>query len=163
MSGRDPSPIPKHIVLAIHEDQLKRNGGMPGVRDEGLLDSALAQPFASFGGQDLYPSVHEKAARYGYGVIKNHPFDDGNKRTGTALIIAFLHGNGVKFKPRTQDFFDTVIAVAKRYYELRRACRLDREADLAGTKRGRLQVEAPLASFKFPTEERVDVQILRRS
>ena len=100
MSGRDPSPIPKHIVLAIHEDQLKRNGGMPGVRDEGLLDSAL------------YPSVHEKAARYGYGVIKNHPFDDGNKRTGTALIIAFLHGNGVKFKPRTQDFFDTVIAVA---------------------------------------------------
>ena len=97
MSGRDPSPIPKHIVLAIHEDQLKRNGGMPGVRD---------------GGQDLYPSVHEKAARYGYGVIKNHPFDDGNKRTGTALIIAFLHGNGVKFKPRTQDFFDTVIAVA---------------------------------------------------
>lgn len=76
MSGRDPSPIPKHIVLAIHEDQLKRNGGMPGVRDEGLLDSALAQPFASFGGQDLYPSVHEKAARYGYGVIKNHPFDD---------------------------------------------------------------------------------------
>ena len=68
MSGRDPSPIPKHIVLAIHEDQLKRNGGMPGVRDEGLLDSALAQPFASFGGQDLYP--------------------------------------------RTQDFFDTVIAVA---------------------------------------------------
>ena len=112
MSGRDPSPIPKHIVLAIHEDQLKRNGGMPGVRDEGLLDSALAQPFASFGGQDLYPSVHEKAARYGYGVIKNHPFDDGNKRTGTALSIAFLHGNGVKFKPRTQDFFDTVIAVA---------------------------------------------------
>ena len=104
MSGRDPSPIPKHIVLAIHEDQLKRNGGMPGVRDEGLLDSALAQPFASFGGQDLYPSVHEKAARYGYGVIKNHPFDDGNKRTGTALIIAFLHGNGVKF--------NTVIAVA---------------------------------------------------
>ena len=77
MSGRDPSPIPKHIVLAIHEDQLKRIGGMPGVRDEGLLDSALAQPFASFGGQDLYPSVHEKAARYGYGVIKNHPFDDG--------------------------------------------------------------------------------------
>ena len=102
MSGRDPSPIPKHIVLAIHEDQLKRNAG---VRDEGLLNSALAQPFASFGGQDLYPSVHEKAARYGYGVIKNHPFDDGNKRTGTALIIAFLHGNGVKFKPRTQDFF----------------------------------------------------------
>lgn len=112
MSGRDLSPIPKHIVLAIHEDQLKRNGGMSGVRDEGLLDSALAQPFASFGGQDLYPSTQEKAARYGYGIIKNHPFADGNKRTGTALIIAFLRGNGVKFKPWTQDFYNVVIAVA---------------------------------------------------
>ena len=89
----------------------ERNGGMPGVRDEGLLDSALAQPFASFGGQDLYPSVHEKAARYGYGSSRT-TLRRGNKRTGTALIIAFLHGNGVKFKPRTQDFFDTVIAVA---------------------------------------------------
>ena len=73
MSGRDPSPIPKHIVLAIHEDQLKRNGGMPGVRDEGLLDSALAQPFASFGGQDLYPSVHEKRLDTATGSSRTTP------------------------------------------------------------------------------------------
>lgn len=112
MSGRDVSPIPPDIVLAIHEDQLKRNGGMSGVRDEGLLESALAQPFASFGGQDLCPSIQEKAARYGYGIIKNHPFADGNKRTGAALIISFLRANDVRFKPRSQDFYETIIAVA---------------------------------------------------
>lgn len=112
MSGRDILPIPKDIVLAIHEDQLRRNGGMPGIRDEGLLESALAQPFASFDGQNLYPSIAEKGARYGYGIIKNHPFADGNKRTGTALIIAFLRANGLHFKPRTDDFYRTVIALA---------------------------------------------------
>lgn len=112
MSNRSAPPIPKRIVLAIHEDQLKRHGGMPGVRDEGLLESALAQPFASFDGNDLYPTVSEKAARYGFGIIKNHPFADGNKRTGTALIIAFLRGNGIVFKPRTEDFYNAIIAVA---------------------------------------------------
>lgn len=112
MSRRDIVPIPKEIVLAIHEDQLRRNGGMSGIRDDGLLESALAQPFASFDGQDLYPSVVEKGARYGYGIIKNHPFADGNKRTGTALIIAFLRGNGLRFKPRTDDFYQTIIALA---------------------------------------------------
>lgn len=112
MSARSVPPIPKNIVLAIHEDQLKRHGGMSGVRDEGLLESALAQPFASFGGNDLYPTISEKAARYGFGIIKNHPFADGNKRTGTALIFAFLRGNGFTFKPRTEDFYNTIIAVA---------------------------------------------------
>jgi death-on-curing protein len=112
MSASDVPPIPKAVVLTIHEDQLKRNGGMPGIRDEGLLDSALAQPYASFAGQELCPSIPEKAARYGFGIIKNHPFADGNKRTGAALIIAFLRGNGLSFKPRSEDFYDTVIAVA---------------------------------------------------
>lgn len=107
-----PQPIPKHIVIAIHADQIERFGGMVGVRDEGLLDSALAQPFASFGGQDLYPSTPEKTARYGYGVIKNHPFADGNKRTGTALIFAFLRGNGLRFKPRASEFYDVIVSVA---------------------------------------------------
>ena len=96
----------------MHEDQLRRFGGLPGVRDEGLLDSALAQPFASFDGIELYPSLVEKAARYGYGVIRNHPFADGNKRTGTALIFVFLRGNGIRFKPRADEFYDVVVSVA---------------------------------------------------
>lgn len=109
---RRPYPIPEQVVLAIHADQIQRFGGMPGVRDEGLLESALAQPFAAFGGQELYPSIPEKAARYGFGIIKNHPFADGNKRTGAALIFAFLRGNDYRFKPRTREFYDVIIAVA---------------------------------------------------
>ena len=85
---------------------------MSGVRDEGLLDSALAQPFASFADQGLCPSIAQKAARYCFGIIKNHPFADDNKRTGAALIIAFLRGNDLNFKPRSEDFYDTFIAVA---------------------------------------------------
>lgn len=94
------APLAEQTVLAIHEDQLSRHGGMPGVCDQGLLESALAQPFASFGGRELYPSAVAKAARCGYGIIKNHPFADGNKRTGArwsspscaASAIASSHG-----------------------------------------------------------------------
>jgi death-on-curing protein len=67
-------------ALAIHEASLERFGGLPGLRDEGLLESALAQPFQTFGGAELYPTFAEKAARYAYGIARNHPFLDGNKR-----------------------------------------------------------------------------------
>ncbi|BAK45471.1 type II toxin-antitoxin system death-on-curing family toxin [Eggerthella sp. YY7918] len=106
-------PIPYEVVLRIHEDQIEKFGGMPGIRDEGLLESALAQPFASFGGVELYPSVVAKAARYGYGIIKNHPFADGNKRTGTALMFTFLRANGVRFKPRIEESYDVIITLAE--------------------------------------------------
>lgn len=112
MSSQNIDPIPKESVLAIHEDQMRRHGGLPGVRDDDLLESALAQPFAAFGGQELYPSLAQKAARYGFGIIKNHPFADGNKRTGAALIIAFLRANGIAFKPRSDDFYATIMATA---------------------------------------------------
>ena len=63
--------------LAIHEASLERFGGLPGLRDEGLLESALAQPFQTFGGAELYPTFAEKAARYAYGIARNHPFRRG--------------------------------------------------------------------------------------
>ena len=70
----------KEEVLAIHETVIMRFGGLRGLRDEGLLDSTLAQPFQTFGGADLYPSAIEKACRYAFGIISDHPFLDGNKR-----------------------------------------------------------------------------------
>lgn len=106
-------PIPRATVLAIHKDQISRHGGTDGIRDNGLLDSALKQPFASFNGKDLYPAIEEKAARYGYGIIKNHPFVDGNKRTGAAVIVIFLRANGIGFKPRAADFYTVIIDVAE--------------------------------------------------
>ena len=99
-------------ALEIHTYLVEKFGGMDGMRDMGLLESALAQPQQTFGGQDLYPSAAEKAARYAYGIVNNHPFADGNKRTGAACMGAFLRGNGYRFKPRANEFYDTIIAVA---------------------------------------------------
>ena len=85
---------------------------MSGIRDEGLLDSALAQPRQTFNGHDLYALPEEKAGRYAFGIIRNHPFIDGNKRTGAACIGICLRINGFRFKPRHDDFQQTIIAVA---------------------------------------------------
>ena len=75
--------LTKRQVLLLHEQLLQEFGGTPGVRDEGLLDSALAAPFQTFDGQSLYPSMQAKAAQLGFGLVCNHPFVDGNKRIGT--------------------------------------------------------------------------------
>lgn len=99
-------------TLAIHEQAIMRFGGISGLRDAGLLDSALAQPQQTFDGQDIYQSPAEKAARYAYGIIQNHPFADGNKRTGAALLGVFLRANGIRFKPRLLDMQKAIIAVA---------------------------------------------------
>lgn len=83
--------IPIEVVLAIHEDQLARYGGAPGVRDQGLLESALARPLnlAAYG----EPDIAALAAAYACGIVRNHPFVDGNKRTGFALLEVFLIRN----------------------------------------------------------------------
>jgi death-on-curing protein len=80
-------------VLEIHEYAIAQTGGEPGVRDQGLLDSAVAQPRVGFSGRDLYPSIAEKAAALGFSLVMNHPFFDGNKRTGYAAMRMFLSRN----------------------------------------------------------------------
>lgn len=104
--------LTKEDALAIHEASLARFGGLPGLRDEGLLESALAQPFQAFGGEELYPTFAEKAARYAYGIAKNHPFLDGNKRTATACMAAYLRLNGFGFKPMASELLTTMLGVA---------------------------------------------------
>jgi len=104
--------LDKELVLQIHDIQIRNHGGLAGLRDEGLLEAAIAQPYASFGGSDLYPSDEEKAARYAFGIIKNHPFADGNKRTGTQLMIVFMRMSGYRFKPRHKDLENIIVGVA---------------------------------------------------
>lgn len=99
-------------VLRLHEQLLQDTGGMPGVRDEGLLQSALEAPFQSFGGEDLYPSVQQKAARLGYGLIKNHPFLDGNKRAGAHVMLVFLCLNGIELDYTQKELEDIILSVA---------------------------------------------------
>ena len=79
--------LSKEQVILLHESLIKAFGGYPGLRDEGLLDSALAAPFQSFSGESAYPSPQAKAARLGFGIIRNHPFVDGNKWTGTQCHV----------------------------------------------------------------------------
>ena len=100
-------------VLEIHAHQVKQYGGATGVRDRGLLQSAVASPQATFEGRLLYESIEEMAAVYLYHIVKNHPFIDGNKRTGAVAAYGFLaHNNYVVVAPE-KEFCNMVLGVAK--------------------------------------------------
>lgn len=85
-------------ILLLHQDLINSSGGTSGLRDEGLLDSALNAPFQGFGENDMFPSLQQKAARLGYGLIKNHAFIDGNKRIGVHAMLVFLALNGIELQ-----------------------------------------------------------------
>ena len=110
-------PTPKFLsldeVLELHADQISSFGGSPGVRDEGLLESALAQPQATFGGQFLHPTISEQAAAYLYHIAMNHPFIDGNKRTAFAVMDTFLRLNGCALNLTDDEVYDLVMRVAR--------------------------------------------------
>lgn len=99
-------------VLDLHEKLLAQSGGSTGVRDVGGLESAIAQPRMTFGGEELYPTVIEKAAALGFSIIQNHPFVDGNKRTGHAAMEIFLVLNGYEIDRATDEQEQVVLEVA---------------------------------------------------
>ena len=108
-------------VLLIHSQMMHKYGGIEGIRDEGLLDSAINTPFQTFGGIELYPTLFDKAARLGYGLIKNHPFLDANKRTGTGAMLVFLTINGINLNFDDDDLINLIYKVADDsidYYDL---------------------------------------------
>ena len=100
-------------ALAIHAHQIARYGGALGVRDRGLLESALAMPAATFAGDYLHPSLPEQAAAYLFHLVKNHPFVDGNKRVGLACSLAFLRLNGIRVRATDDDLVDIVMGVVE--------------------------------------------------
>ena len=87
--------LTKEQILLLHSALTAQSGGSAEIRDDGLLESAINAPFQTFDGQELYPSLLEKATRLGYGLIKNHPFVDGNKRIGTHAMLVFLAINHI--------------------------------------------------------------------
>ena len=99
-------------VLELHRRILEQSGGALGIRDMGLLESAIAQPRMTFGSEDLYPSLLEKAAALGFSLIMNHPFVDGNKRTGHAATEIFLVLNGVEINASVDEQERIVLAIA---------------------------------------------------
>lgn len=94
-------------VLALHDDLIQAFGGSPEIHDIGLLESALAAPFQTFGGEDLYPSLQAKAAQLGFGIAANHAFKDGNKRTGAHVMLVFLTLNGIELDYTQEDLSHT--------------------------------------------------------
>lgn len=100
-------------VLSIHEDRIRRYGGSSGVREMGLLESAIGNAEATFGGQFLHVTLFEMAATYLYGICRNHPFIDGNKRTALACALAFLQLNDLTITCGEDELYDLVIGVAE--------------------------------------------------
>lgn len=131
-------------VLAIHEETLKAHGGTPGLRDAALLESAVAAPQASFGGEPLIPEGIEVAAAYLFYLCRNHPFVDGNKRTALAACLIFLESNELLREPhkpvRDLDAWEALVLDVA-------ASRLDRERT---TRRLRSLLKAPRRSRKKP-------------
>ena len=99
-------------VLSLHSLLIAQSGGSSGLRDRGALESAVAQPEASFGGEDLYPDLVTKAAALGHSLIQNHPFVDGNKRIGHAAMEVFLLLNGHEIEASADDQEKIIIDVA---------------------------------------------------
>ena len=104
--------LKKRQILLLHSALIAESGGSDGVRDEGLMDSAVNTPFQTFSGQDLYPTVLEKAVRLGFGLIRNHPFSDGNKRIGTHAMLVFLNLNSITLSYEDDELISTILSVA---------------------------------------------------
>ena len=102
----------KEKVLLLHKLIAEETGGSIGLRDEGLLESALEAAFSTFGGVELYPTKEEKGARLGYNLISNHAFVDGNKRIGMYVMLTFLEVNGIHMDCTNEDVATVGLAVA---------------------------------------------------
>ncbi|MBS6954584.1 MAG: type II toxin-antitoxin system death-on-curing family toxin [Enterocloster asparagiformis] len=102
----------KKQILILHSQLIEKFGGMEGIRDESLLDSALAAPFQSFGAEELFPSIQAKAARLCFGLVKNHAMMDGNKRLGAHTMLVFLELNGCHLKYSQDELIEIILGVA---------------------------------------------------
>lgn len=108
--------ITRENILAIYTLLTEATGGSIGVREEGLLISALEAPYQTFDGVDLYPTLLEKAVRLGYGLVANHPFIDGNKRIGILVMLTYLELNGISIEFSDNEIIDMALGVASGKY-----------------------------------------------
>lgn len=104
--------LTKAQIIQLHEALLEETGGLSGLRDDGLLESAMNAPFVSFGNETPYPTIEAKAARLGFGLVKNHPFADGNKRIGVLSMLVFLEINGIIINCTDDELIELGLALA---------------------------------------------------
>ena len=104
--------LTKRQIILLHEQLINETGGSQGLRDEGMLESALSAPFQEFEAFSPYPTIQQKAARLAYGLIMNHPFIDGNKRIGAHTMLTMLLINGIELEYTQQELVDIILEVA---------------------------------------------------
>lgn len=104
--------LSKEQVLKLHTQLIEATGGSNGIRDEKLLDSALNNPFQSFNGKELYPSIYAQAAQLCFGLVKNHAMMDGNKRLGTHVMLVFLALNGYELSYSQTELSEVILSLA---------------------------------------------------
>ncbi len=100
-------------IIMLHEILIKHTGGLDGIRDQGLLESAVYAPFHSFDGIAIFPTIEKKAARLGFGLVKNHAFVDGNKRIGILAMLSFLEMNGVALHCTDEELVQLGLGLAE--------------------------------------------------
>ncbi len=108
--------LSKEQIVALHSSLIAETGGSDGIRDENLLEAAINAPFQTFDNAEVFPSIQQKGARLGYGLIKNHAFVDGNKRIGTHVMLAFLALNKIELDYTQKELSDTILKVAADEY-----------------------------------------------
>ena len=104
--------LTKEQILLLHSQLIEGFGGSSDIRDNALLDSAINTPFQTYDSEELYPTLLDKASRLCFGLVKNHPFVDGNKRIGTHTMLVFLAINGVKLEYSDTELINLILSVA---------------------------------------------------
>lgn len=104
--------LTREQVMKLHQVLIETSGGSLGIRDEGMLDSALKTPLQTFDKRELFPTILDKATRLAFGLIKNHPFIDGNKRIGTHAMLIFLALNNIVLSYKDEELIDIIFKVA---------------------------------------------------
>ena len=109
--------LTKDQIMMLHRALIAESGGSAEIRDEGLLESAINAPFQTFGGEALYLTLLEKASRLGFGLMKNHPFVDGNKRIGTHTMLVFLAVNQIELQYEDAELVRLILGIAAGEYD----------------------------------------------
>ena len=104
--------LSKQQILLLHSQLISGTGGSDGLREVGLLESAINSPIQQFGNEDLYPTIQQKASRLCFGLVNNHPFIDGNKRIGAHVMLVILALNGIELEYTQDDLSSTILKLA---------------------------------------------------
>ena len=104
--------LDKKKIIILHSQIINATGGSDGIKDENMLESAINAPFQTFAGEDFFPTIYQKAARLGFGIVSNHPFVDGNKRTAAHAMVTFLETNDIEIRYTNDELSEIFLAIA---------------------------------------------------